>query len=179
MFQKDWKKLTDALGEGYSGWNSKEIDPDLPPLRFKAMRIKDKGAIVTLVSASEHGGTIRYECGSTDRIGFDKLERVDDAGNVIIPEPRDMLGEVISIGSWVSYPTGSRDNHYLSVGRVSDIKGGVLRVKAKVTNGERIEQRWVTEENARPERCVKLPVDVARLTMAIFTDFESIDGSRD
>lgn len=181
MNLKQWERLLDSLEfTADSNYVFKTIVEGKRP-KLRATRVKDKGAIVTLVGLWHGKPVIEYWENHTDRTSHEKLDLVDADGRVIEEAVRDMLGEPLEAGAWVTYPFGYRDNHSMGIGRIVEIKSGVLKVEAKVENAEPIDVDGTGGHilSVRSEKCVKLPVDVPRMMMAILTNFQSIDGRHD
>jgi hypothetical protein len=178
MFKQEWKKVCAEVGILYDRYGE-HVAPENQTLRLKSTRIADKGATGILIGANNHMASLRLDCGKVIRLTTGSLQRLTEGGEVEEVAPRDLLGEPIVLGGWVAYSQGRyRTGHDLAVGRVlAFTKRGTIEIAAKVKSGEKV--KGSVTHLVNPERCVKLPVDVARLTMAIFTDFDSIDGSRD
>lgn len=181
MYKKEWNRLLDQ--RGMNQWYMAPIPEGHAPIRVRSTRKSDLGTEGVLVEMGALSGTMLTGDGLRVQVSFQKLELLGEAGEVVSDAPRDMLNDVLEEGAWVAYSQGRYNaGHDLEVGRiVSFTDRGMIEIDARVKSGQKIASRngAKTISRVNPERCIKLPVDVPRMMMAIMTDFDSIDGSRD
>jgi hypothetical protein len=182
MFSQDWKRLYQKYGVAFNTYTEVLLPTNQPTekLRFNEGRDKDKYA--TLIGFYKGQAIVRLDDGTIKRPAYQRVDTLDMFGEVNTVGPRDMLGEPIPEGAWIAYSRKSGEcSHRFCLGRVIKFsKGGTLTVHEALQDGEptgKGHNGRPVERTVPQKRALKLPCDPTRLTMAIFTDFASIDGS--
>ncbi len=174
--------------EKFRNENSEFVYPDYQFV------MRDRGPLKLYVNGGRHHGKIgevagfetgkahlKFDDGKIAAVVYNKLEMLDADGHPMIVQMRDMMGEPIDVGAFVCYSQSTSYSHALEIGKVSKISDvGTLIIKPLVRNGKKHEQPGFGYYRADPvrkvnaNRCLKLPVDPARLMMGVMTDFDSL-----
>jgi hypothetical protein len=183
MYQVDWKKLHTRFGVTYNGHESLLEDKNQTvKLIFTGGRRKD--IVATLIGFEANKAIVRMPDGTIQKPTYASVSLMDAYGEATTKSgPRDMIGEPFVENAWVAYSrkTG-KQGHAFCLGRILEIsKSGMLTVKEVLCDGEQVRpDRWNTHvRKVKQVRALKLPSDPTRLSMAIFSDFASADGSHD
>jgi hypothetical protein len=174
MLKPQWDKIV-AKG-------NKSVEP----MRLYVNSGRQKGQTGTLVLVDRTSGMIQFETGNPVKIGFPRLEILDASGAPMVVHMKDMLGADVIPGSMVCYSQNSgQSSHALEIGRVLTVgKGGSLVIRPMVRNSTKAPERTTWDYRLRKEveitrkvdstRCLRIPVDDARLMMAMMTDFDNL-----
>ena len=183
MLNIEWKKLHTKYGAPYNGRFDFEIPEGKWDTKLTFNAGKNAGKIVTLTGFREDKARVRFQNGEEAWVRYGRLFSLNMYGEANDAGPRDMVGELFIEDAWVAYSrkTG-KQGHAFCLGRVLEIgKGGTLRVKEVLRDGFLVptDPNRRNEVNIKHIRALKLPVDPNRLTMAIFSNFATMDGSLD
>lgn len=173
MLKRQWEDLKDGYDIRSScRYNQKKVEDSTTYVLVKSG--KNKGKTGRIIAIGSERLTAILEDGSEDEGDYGKYTLLDEHGR---PDEhvRDSLGAPIEVGAWVAYSQAHGVGHTLEIGRVKTISAkGSLTVIARMRDGRVLDpDEGPFERRAFPYRTIKIPVDPARMMMAIFTDFES------